>query len=457
MTKRIKLNAVTINGPTVSPGLWAHPDDEAHRFADLQYWIDLATTLERGRFDSLFFADMLGLYDVYQNSPAPALADAIQVPILDPTYLIPALADATDHLGFAVTVSTTYENPYTLARTFSTLDTLTNGRVGWNIVTSNLESAARLHGLGASLGPTERYARGDEFLEVAYKLWESSWQDDAVVIDKAGGVYTDPSRVHKIGHNGPHFSVPGVHSVDPTAQRTPVLFQAGSSERGRQFAATHAEAVFLNTPTAAATKFIIDDIRQRAEILGRDPASVLFFPKITPIVGATTDDAEQRFQDFLTYSSTEGIFTLLGAWTDIDFALADPDSLLKIASRSDTRGLVESLKRQNSNGDLSASELAQVFAFGTSALTIGGPREVADYLEEYIDETGADGFNVASVVQPATITEFVDHVVPELQKRGRVQTEYADGTYRERLTGGGPRLPDDHPGRRHTFSEGAVL
>ena len=185
---------------------------------------------------------------------------------------------------------------------------------------------------------------------------------------------------------------------------------------------------------------------------------MLFFPKITPIVGATTDDAEQRFQDFLTYSSTEGIFTLLGAWTDIDFARADPGSLLKIASRSDTRGLVESLKRQNSNGDLSASELAQVFAFGTSALTIGGPREVADYLEEYIDETGADGFNVASVVQPATITEFVDHVVPELQKRGRVQSVYTVETYRERLTGGGPRLPDDHPGRRHaSFPEGPVL
>jgi FMN-dependent oxidoreductase (nitrilotriacetate monooxygenase family) len=447
--KRIILNAVTVNGPTVSPGLWVHPDERSHESTQLDYWFQLVETLERGRFDTLFFADMLGLYDVYTGSAAPALAGAIQVPLLDPTYLVPALAHATEHLGFAVTVSTSYENPYTVARTFSTLDELSGGRVGWNIVTSNLDSAARLHGYPTQQDAAERYGRADDFLAATYKLWESSWQSDAVVIDKEQGIYAVPERVHQINHQGPFFSVPGVHTVDPTPQRTPFLFQAGSSERGRAFAAAHAEAVFLNTPTAAATKYIIDDIRQRAELLGRDPASVKFFPKITPIVGATQEAAERRFAEFLSYSSTEGILTLLGGWTAIDFALADEDRLRSIAAQADTRGLVESLKRQKPSGEWSADELAQVFAFGTSALTIGGPEEVADALEEYIDATGADGFNVASVVQPATIAEFVEHVVPVLQQRGRVQTEYSEGTYREKITGRGPSLPADHPGTQY--------
>ncbi|MFD6517683.1 LLM class flavin-dependent oxidoreductase [Rhodococcus sp. NPDC060176] len=451
MSKRIRLNAVTVNGPTVSPGLWAHPDDHAHEFTSLDYWIRLARTLERGLFDAVFFADMLGLYDVYQGSADPALAGAIQVPIHDPTYLVPAMAEVTEHLGFAVTVSTSYENPYTVARTLSTLDVLTEGRIGWNIVTSNLDSAAKLHGLPTQFTADDRYARGEEFLEVTYKLWENSWEDDAVVVDKARRIYTDPERVHGIDHHGERFSVPGVHTVAPTPQRTPMLFQAGSSERGRQFAATHAEAIFLNTPTKEATKFIIDDVRRRAEESGRDPQSVLFFPKITPIVADNTADARRRFDDFLKYSSTDGIFTLLGAWTGIDFAEAREGKLLSIAEKADSRGLVESLKRHNPGIDVSADHLAQVFAFGTSALTIGSPAEVADELEEFIDSTGADGFNVASVVQPGTIDDFIDHVIPELQKRGRVQTEYAEGTLREKVTGSGPRLPEDHPGSTTGF------
>lgn len=447
MTSRIRLNAVTVNGPTVSPGLWAHPDERAHESTGLDYWIDLVHRLERARFDSLFWSDMLGVYDTYRGTPATALAGAVQVPILDPTYLIPALARETENLGFAVTVSTTYDLPYAVARRLSTLDELSGGRVGWNVVTSNITSAARLYGLDDQLSPEERYDRGDEFLEVAYKLWQSSWDDDAIVVDRLGRSYVDPERVRAIEHSGSHFTVPGVHTLAATPQRTPFLFQAGSSERGRQFAARHAEGIFLNTPTAAATKFIIDDVRHRAEDLGRDPASILFFPKLTPITGASAERARARFEDFLSYSSTEGIFTLLGAWTGLDFDEVGSDRLLDIAEKADTRGLIESFKRQRPDGDWSADELAQVFAFGTSALSIGGPEEIADSMEEYIETTGADGFNIASVVQPATVSEFIDHVVPELQRRGRVQTEYTPGTYREKLSGAGPHLPDDHPGR----------
>lgn len=448
MVERIRLNAVTVNGPTVSPGLWAHPDDRSREYRSLDYWIDLARALEAARFDSLFFADMLGLYDVYRGSERPALEQAIQVPLNDPTYLVPALAYATEHLGFAVTISTTYDEPYPVARRLSTLDQLTAGRVGWNIVTSNLPSAARLYGHPEELPAGERYDRADEFLQVAYKLWQSSWQDGAEIVDKAGNRYLEVDLVHDIGHVGEHFSVYGTHTVQPTPQRTPYLFQAGSSERGREFAARHAEAVFLNTPTAAATKRIIDDIRRRAEAQGRDPASVLFFPKITPITGENDEAANARFADFLRYSNTEGIYTLLGAWTGIDFATADDERRITFLERADQRGLVETLRRQHPDGRVAVDELANVFAFGTSWLSIGGPETIADAIEDYIEQTGADGFNVASVVQPATIAEFARHVVPELQRRGRVQTEYASGTYREKISGGGPHLPPDHPGHR---------
>jgi FMN-dependent oxidoreductase (nitrilotriacetate monooxygenase family) len=448
MSKRIRLNAATVNGPTVSPGLWRHPEEQAARYRDLSYWIDYARLLERGRFDGLFFADMLGAYDVYRGSPAPALAEGIQIPLNDPRYLIPAMAAATEHLGFAVTVSTTYELPYPVARQFSTLDHLTGGRVGWNIVTSNLESAARAYGLSGEIPVAERYARGEDFITAAYKLWETSWQDDALLIDKESRLYAYPARVHDVHHDGPYFKVDGLHLVDPSPQRTPFLFQAGSSEIGRQFAARHAEAVFLNTPTAQATKFIIDDVRNRAEKEGRDPASILFFPKMTPIIAETDALADARYRDFLSYSSMSGIFTLLGAWTSLDFDAVGEDKLLAIAEKADQRGLLESLRRNEPGRHWSPEDLSAVFAFGTSALTIGGPETVADWMEEYIEFTGADGFNVAAVIQPGTVESFIDHVVPVLQKRGRVQTDYAAGTLREKYAGSGPHLPADHVGRR---------
>jgi FMN-dependent oxidoreductase (nitrilotriacetate monooxygenase family) len=392
---------------------------------------------------------MLGAYDVYRSSAAPALEQAIQIPLNDPRYLIPALAAVTTHLGFAVTLSVTYDRPFPVARQLSTLDHLTSGRIGWNIVTSNLDSAAKAFGLSEQISTPERYARGEDFIAATYELWETSWEEDALLLDKPQRRYADPQKIHAVHHHGPYFDVDGIHLVDPSPQRTPYLFQAGSSEVGRQFAARHAEAVFLNTPTASATKFIIDDIRRRAETQGRDPASILFFPKLTPIVGETDQDAEARYQDFVKYSSTPGIFTLLGAWTGLDFDRVGEDKLLEIAAKADQRGLLESLQRSDPNHQWSTDELAQVFAFGTSALTIGGPERIADWMEEYIAFTGADGFNVAAVIQPGTVASFIELVVPVLQARGRVQKEYAAGTLRQKMSGGGDgRLRADHPGRQ---------
>lgn len=448
MTRRIYLNAITIAGPTASPGMWAHPEDKAYQYTDLRYWTDLAKTLERGRFDAIFFADMLGVYDVYQNRRDAAIKQAIQVPLNDPSYLIPAMAAVTKHLGFATTFSTTYEHPYALARKLSTLDHLTKGRVGWNIVTSNLDSAAKNYGLEGQIGLIERYDRGDEYMEVCYKLWEDSWEQDAVRMDFASKMYTDPNKVHDINHQGLYFRVPGFHLSEPSPQRTPLLFQAGNSQRGREFAATHAECIFLNTPTIEATRFIIQDIRERAERQGRDPSKVLFFPKLTPIVGKTETEAQSRYEELLRYSSTEGILSLLGAWSGIDFSQYGNEKLLAFVEKADNRGIVDSFRRSNPDKKWSVDELANFFAFGTSSLTIGSPTQIADFMANFITQTGADGFNIGHIIQPGTIESFVDLVIPELQQRGLVQTDYQEGTYREKIFGEGPHLRTDHPGKK---------
>lgn len=230
-------------------GLWRHPDDQGYRYRELGYWTELARTLEAGGFDALFLADVLGVYDVYGGSRDAAVADAAQVPVNDPTLAVSAMAAVTETLGFGVTVSLTYEQPYALARRLSTLDHLTEGRVAWNIVTSYLDSAARNLGLDAQIPHDERYEISEEYLEVCYKLWEASWEPGAVVRDRDRGVFTDPARVHDIEHKGRYFSVPGPFLCEPSPQRTPVLFQAGASPRGVRFAAAHAEAVFVSGPT----------------------------------------------------------------------------------------------------------------------------------------------------------------------------------------------------------------
>jgi len=446
--KRIFLNAITHAGVAPAPGLWAHPDDQGHRFGTLGYWTELAKTLERGRFDALFLADMLGVPDVYEGSRDAAIRQAIQIPLNDPGYLVPAMAAVTEHLGFAVTYSTTYEHPYALARKLSTLDHLTKGRIGWNIVTSALTSAALNFGLSEQMDKTERYDRADEYMEVAYKLWQKSWERDAVVADRERNVYADPSKVRDIGHEGRYFRVPGIHLSEPSPQRTPVLFQAGNSERGREFAAKHAESIYINTPTIEATKAIVADIRRRAERYGRDPSRILFYPKLTPIMARTETEAQSKYEDYLRYSSAEGVLALFGAWSGIDFAKAGPEKLREFVRKFDTRGTMARIESEDPEKRWTTQELANFCAFGTSSLQIGTPERIADEIELYVRETGVDGFSIGQIVQPGTIRDFVDLVVPELQRRGLVQKEYAEGTYRDKLFGEGPYLSVDHPGAR---------
>lgn len=451
--KRIYLNAFEMACVGhQAPGLWRHPDDQAWRYKDLSYWTDLARLLERGRFDAIFLADVLGVYDVYEGSPNAALREATQVPMLDPVPTVTAMAAVTRHLGFGVTVSLTYEQPYALARRLSTLDHLTEGRVAWNVVTGYLESAARNLGFDTQRAHDDRYDVGDEFLDVCYQLWEYSWDDDAVVRDPERGLFTDPAKVRPIEHHGRHYDVPGLFLAEPSPQRTPVIFQAGASPRGRTFAARHGEAIFINAVDIAATRRLVDDIRSRIGDEGRDPDAVRIFILLTAIAAETDAAAQAKAEEYRSYASVDGALALYGGWSGLDLSGHDPDTPLAYIDTDAARSALEIFTRADPTRTWTPREVARYLTIGgIGPVVAGSPATVADELEAWVDETGIDGFNLAYAVAPGTFADFVELVVPELQRRGRVPTGYGPGrTLRENLVGTPtPHVRDDHPAARH--------
>jgi FMN-dependent oxidoreductase (nitrilotriacetate monooxygenase family) len=455
MPSRIILNAFDMSCVThQAPGLWRHPDNRADEYTSLEYWTDLARTLERGRFDAVFLADVLGIYDVYRGTGAAALVDAAQVPVNDPLLQIPAMAAVTKHLGFGVTVSPTYEQPYSLARRFSTLDHLTKGRIGWNVVTSYLESAATNLGLDTQIPHDERYEIAEEFLDVTYRLWEASWEDDAVVRDRESGVFTDPTKVHPIGFAGKHYRVPGIHLSEPSPQRTPVIFQAGVSSRGRAFAAKHGEAVFINGIRPELTRRTTDLIRDTAEAAGRPRDSVKIVTLVTVVVAETDAAAKRKFEEYLEYSSPEGALALYGGWSGLDLSGYDPEEALAYVDTDAVRSALSIFTVADPDRGWTPLDIARYVGLGgIGPVIVGSPGTVADELERWVDVGGVDGFNLAYVVTPGSFEDFVDLVVPELQKRGRVWDDYPEGTLRGRLNGtGAPVVPEWHPAHAHRGS-----
>ncbi|MFD7133050.1 LLM class flavin-dependent oxidoreductase [Streptomyces sp. NPDC059894] len=450
--RRIRLNALRQStvGHTAA-GLWRHPDSQAHRYRDLDHWTETARILERGRFDALFVADALGPLEVYQGRVDAALRDGINTPTDDPLLLVSALAAATRHLGFAVTVSATYELPYAFARKMTTLDHLSGGRIGWNVVTSALDSAARNLGLTEQIPHDERYVRAEEFMEVVYKLWEGSWEDGAVVRDARTGVFADPARVHPVAHRGTYFDVPGIALSEPSVQRTPALYQAGTSPAGQAFAARHAEGVFLSAYRPEMARGLVDSIRAKAAEEGRDPSDLKFFAGVTVITAPTDAEARAKYEDYRGYASLEGSLARYSALLHIDLSRLDPDVPLEYVDTEGIRGMVEVFTRLDPTRTWTPREIADFVGVGGGGpVVVGSPSTVADELERWIDAAGVDGFNIADPVTPVTLRDFVDLVVPELQRRGRVWTEYEGGTLREYLgRPGHPRLPADHPGAAH--------
>src|SRR3974377_1133587 len=282
MTKEIRLNAFAMNCVVhQSPGLWTHPRDRTAEYNRLPSWLELAKALERGRFDGLFLADVLGVYDVYGNSPDAALRHATQTPANEPLLLISAMAAAAEHLGFGVTANLPCEPPYPCARRMSTLDHLTEGRIGWNVVTGYLDSAARGAGKDKQTAHDDRYDIADEYMEVVYKLWEGSGGAAPAIRARARGIVPDPSKVHRVTHEGDNSRLNAIHLAEPSPQRTPVLYQAGTSPRGRQFAAQHAECGFMSGPSAKVIRPRVAAIREQAAKAGRNPKEILMFSMFT--------------------------------------------------------------------------------------------------------------------------------------------------------------------------------
>ncbi|GFM64189.1 N5,N10-methylene tetrahydromethanopterin reductase [Pseudomonas cichorii] len=449
MPKQLHVNLFEMNCVShITHGMWVHPDNNRHRFNDLDYWTELAQLLEYGTFDGVFLADVVGVYDRFRNGPETALREGLQVPSNDPMLLVPAMAAVTRELGFGVTFSTTYEPPFSFARRMSTLDHLTKGRVGWNIVTSYLPNAARNFGLDQEVPHDHRYEIADEYLDVLYKLWEGSWDDDAVIQDRERRIYTDPSKVRYINHVGEHFKVAGPHLCQPSRQRTPVLFQATGSPAGSAFAGRHAEVVFTGGVTHEDVRRNITTMRRNTEEQGRDPAGIKFIVQAGVIVGRNDAEVSAKLDSYRRLISADG--GMAHAQMGIDLKAYPPhERLSSIIKRGDIGW--GSLNRFGPDttvaemlGSFSGLQEDRYFVAGT-------PTVVADEIERWLDVDGIDGINLRQYLSFETARDFIDLVVPELRRRGRFRERYTPGeTLRERLFGAGQsRLPGNHPAARY--------
>jgi long-chain alkane monooxygenase len=362
------------------------------------------------------------------------------------------MAAATQHLGFGVTVTLSYEPPFPFARRMSTLGHLTDGRIGWNIVTGYLDSAARGMGGQRQRAHDDRYAVAEDYMEVVYKLWEGSWADDAVIADAGHGVFTRPERVRRVRHDGPHYQLNALHLSEPSPQRTPVLYQAGTSPAGRAFAARHAECVFMSGPSKKVIAPRVAAIRLLAADGGRDPAKILMFAMMTVILGTTDAEAQMKFAEYRRYADPEGALTLMSGWTGVDFSRLDPDQVVEHVDREAGRTALENITRADPDRRWTVREVAEhVSIGGIGPVVVGSPTTVADELEAWIEETDLDGFNFAFAVRPETFVDVVDLLVPELQRRGRYKTAYATGTLREKLFGVA-RINEPHPAAKHRWT-----
>ncbi|WP_158782978.1 LLM class flavin-dependent oxidoreductase [Pantoea sp. BAV 3049] len=441
--KQILLNAFNMNCVGhIHHGMWTHPQDRSTDFNQLNYWLDLARTLEKGLFDGLFIADILGVYDVYQQGIALTASESIQLPVNDPLMLVSAMASVTDHLGFSLTANLSYESPYPFARRFSTLDHLTSGRVGWNIVTGYLDSAARAMGQTQLLSHDSRYERADEFLDVSYQLWEGSWEEGAVPANREQRRYADASKIHPIHHHGKFYQVEGYHLSSPSPQRTPLLFQAGSSARGVRFAGRHAECSFVNGSTPQAMRSQVEKLRMAAREAGRQPEDIKVFMGISVIVAPTEKEAQEKHREYLSYASPEAGIAHFSSSVGIDLAQFGLDEPIRTG---DTRA-IESVSKAY-DGWTRRQLLEQHALGGRYALIVGSPSQVADQMIHWMDEAGIDGFNLTRIVNPQSYIDFINLVVPELQQRGRYKTGYQSGSLRKKLFGH-DRLSSRHPAAR---------
>ncbi len=438
------INAFVMDtGSHTMHGLWRHPDARQHEFDDIQTWINLARTLENGLFDAIFFADVVGLYGPLNDDFALNVRHGLQIPNHDPSIVLAALAVNTEHLGLALTSSVLQAHPFEFARRASTLDQISRGRFAWNIVTSTMENSARNFGHDRLTEHDERYDWAEEYAEVVYKLWEGSWDEGALLKNKQDGIFSDQSGVHKINHAGKRYRVEGPHLAAPGPQRTPFLFQAGSSGRGRQFAARHAEGVFISVPTPKAAAELIAETRALISAAGRNNADVKFIQLFTVILGSTMEEARRKEAEYDSYIDVEGFLKVSGIGISQDTGAAiPPETRLADITTNGAQSHIDGLRRMHPGREPTVADLGSLIVRRHPRL-VGTPKSVADELAVW-QQAGIDGINLGNWILPGSYEDFIEYLLPELQRRGMAKREYRRGTLREKILGKGPLLKN-HP------------
>ncbi|QAY65321.1 LLM class flavin-dependent oxidoreductase [Paenibacillus protaetiae] len=424
-TKRqIKLGAI-IHGVGSSTSLWRHPDIQADASINIDFYKKQALKAEEGKFDLLFIAD--GLY--INEKSIPHFLNRFE-----PITILSALASITTNIGLVGTLSTSYSEPFTVARQFASIDHISGGRAGWNVVTSPLEGSALNFSKKEHPTHDQRYRIAEEYLEVAKGLWDS-WEDDAFVRNKETGVFFDPSKMHRLNHEGEFFSVQGPLNIARSKQGHPVVFQAGSSDSGRRLAAKTADAVFTGHETIEEAKAFYSDVKKRAAEFGRSADEILIFPGIGPIIGQTAEEAERKYQEVADLVSIEDALQYLGRYFDhLDFSqfpLDEPFPDLGEAGKNSFRSTTDRIKQKAKEKGLTLRQVAREAATPRSRF-IGTPEQIADQVQQWFEEGAADGFIIGGGV-PNALEDFVEQVVPILQARGLYRTEYESDTLRGNL------------------------
>ena len=430
----IHLCGFLIAGPVShSHALWRNPAHSVD-FLDLDFYLHIARTLERGKFDFVFFADRLGIADRYGLNLEVGIRYGDQdATRLDPVPILGAMAAVTRHLGLGATRSTTYDQPYHIAREFATLDHLSGGRAAWNVVTSMNDSEALNFGLDAHLEHDQRYDRADEFVELTYKLWQS-WDSGALVLDKARGIYADPSRVHYVNHTGRWFRSRGPLNIPPMPQARPVIIQAGSSGRGQAFAARWADVIFTIQPTQAQMKRFYDAVKAQLPAFGRRSKDCHILTAIMPFVAATHTEAERKRDAHNALIHPLVGLSTLASHSNIDFSQHQLDMPLANVHASGTQGLFAAVMRLTQEQGRTLREIGTLYGQGVLVPQIAGTAvEIADYMQAIIEAEASDGFVISPAFLPDSFEEFVDHVVPELQRRGLLRKDYTGRRLRDHL------------------------
>ncbi|MGX6447903.1 NtaA/DmoA family FMN-dependent monooxygenase [Patulibacter sp. S7RM1-6] len=431
----------------ITHGLWRRPDGEQIRFNELDLWADLARRLDRGGFDAIFFADVVGLYGDYRGGWDFHAELGLQIPSNDPLVILSALAASTEHLGLAFTAGPIQQPPFNFARQVATLDHASKGRIAWNVVSNLLGWENYDH--GERLPHDDRYTLLDEYLDVLYKLWEGSWEDDALEQDRATGRHADPRKIHRIDHESARYRVEGPFLVAPSPQRTPLLFQAGSSPAGRDFAARHAEAQFIASPDPESARGLIADTRRLAVAHGRRADDLTFFQGLSFVVGSTEAEARANDEELEAAIDVDGQIAHFGGSVGIDLGDYDPDTPIdQVHTEGGQSGLLW-LRESTGGRTPTLEDVVRLRARGSRL--VGTPEQLADRLAAWRD-AGVDGVNVINHTIPGTYAEFIDHVLPVLRDRGLAAPAPEPGaparTLRARLFGH-DRLSDRHPAARY--------